>query len=262
MRYTDQIGNTIELAKVPQRIVSLVPSQTEYLFELGLSERIAGITRFCKHPAPLVQQVTTIGGTKNFDIDKIKSLQPDLIVANKEENHEAGIRELQQYFPVWTSDIYTLQDNYHMMQQLALITNATGKGEAIIDEIKKSVQELEKKNTYERPAVAYFIWRKPYMVAAANTFINHMLGVMGLRNVYEHQVRYPETDAAQLQQLNPDYIFLSSEPYAFGHKHIQEFKEMVPAANVLVVDGEMFSWYGSRLRYAAEYFVSLRQQMQ
>lgn len=252
---TDQLGNNLTIPFPPQRIVSLVPSQTELLFDLGLEERIAGITRFCIHPADKMPHKQKIGGTKQFDIEKIKQLNPDLIIGNKEENYEEGIVELQQHFPVWMSDIYTLQDALDMMREVGRITDADTQAEGIINRINIQPVPLTGKTA------AYFIWRKPYMVAGANTFINEMLKNFGLINCFEDLQRYPEIDPALLADHKPDFIFLSSEPYSFREIHLEEFKKFSPSSIVVLVDGEMFSWYGSRLCKAAQYFATLRKEL-
>ncbi|MDB5284748.1 MAG: transporter, substrate-binding protein [Bacteroidota bacterium] len=260
LQSTDQLGNSIEFNFPPKRIVSLVPSQTELLFDLGLNDEVIGLTRFCIHPTEYVKDKAKIGGTKKFDIEKIKSLQPDLIIGNKEENYKEGIIELQKHFPVWMSDIFTLADSYNMMKEVARITDREKAGEKLVDEIKNSFADYV--HPAPAPNCAYFIWRKPYMVAANNTFINHMLGVFGVKNVFENANRYPEINPVTLADLTPRFIFLSSEPYSFSEKHFDEFRAFCPTAKVVLVDGEMFSWYGSRLKLSAAYFKELRIQIE
>lgn len=263
MTFTDQIGNRVTLKDTPNRIVSLVPSQTEFLCDLGLEEKIVGITRFCTHPQEKTKAIEKIGGTKQFDIEKIMSLRPDLIIGNKEENYESGITELKKHFSVWMSDIYTLEDNYAMMRSIAKIMDRKSVGEAIIAEIQESLfqYQTQKLNSRKKHKAAYFIWRKPYMVAANNTFIHHMLEEFGVENVFQNFSRYPEIEPEMLSELKPAYIFLSSEPYAFKTHHIQEFRNFSPSSKVILVDGEMFSWYGSRLRYTAAYFKKLNSDI-
>jgi ABC-type Fe3+-hydroxamate transport system substrate-binding protein len=255
---TDQLGNTIQLNYPLRRIVSLVPSQTELLFDLGLSNEIVGVTRFCIHPADKVKGVTKIGGTKNFNFKKIADLQPDLIIGNKEENYLEGIEELRKHFPVWMSDIFTLDDSYTMMSEIARLTNREEEGRQLIADIKNNFNQLKPATG---ASAAYFIWRKPYMVAGNNTFINHLLHTTGIKNVFEDQTRYPEINPEQLSALKPDFIFLSSEPYSFSQKHFDEFSFFSPTSKVILVDGEMFSWYGNRLKYAPAYFEKLITEM-
>lgn len=257
---TDQLGNTITLPAYPKRIISLVPSQTEFLFDIGLDEEIVGITRFCIHPKGKVSSKEKIGGTKQFNIGKIKQLQPNLIIGNKEENYREGIEELQKDFPIWMSDIYTLDDSLDMMRKLSALCNREQEGNALVQRIGDGFSDYKPFTTSPLPTAAYFIWRKPYMVAANDTFINHMLGRLSVRNVFEDLVRYPEINPETLADLKPDYIFLSSEPYSFKETHFEEFRAFCPTAKVILVDGEMFSWYGSRLLYTPKYFEQLKTQ--
>lgn len=255
MTITDQMGRRVMFPYPPLRIVSLVPSQTELLFDLGLGNRVAGITKFCIYPPEARQTATIIGGTKNFDFAKIAALQPDLIIGNKEENYQAGIEELAVRYPVWLSDISTLPQALDMIRQLGFITGAKDRGEQLAAEIADSFASL----TAAQPliAAAYFIWRKPYMVAASGTFIADMLSRAGFRNVFASLDRYPEITPEQLRTAAPERILLSSEPYPFGEKHIAEFQEICPVAKIQLVDGELFSWYGSRLRLSPAYFQRL-----
>ena len=260
---TDQLGNIIEIEFPPKRIISLVPSQTEFLFDLGLDAEIVGVTRFCIHPAGKVESKTKIGGTKKFNIERIKSLKPDLIIGNKEENYKEGIEELSADFPVWMSDIFTLPDNYGMMRELGRITDRLTQAEDLVDTMQKHFSSLENaiiKRNGERTC-AYFIWRKPFMVAGNNTFINYMLGVFGFKNIFNGVERYPEINPEIIKDYKPDYIFLSSEPYSFSEKHFDEFQAFAPKAKVVLVDGEMFSWYGSRLKLAPAYYLELRKHL-
>jgi ABC-type Fe3+-hydroxamate transport system substrate-binding protein len=251
LTFTDQMGRQLTLSQLPQRIVSLVPSQTELLFELGLGDRIVGITKFCIHPKELVKQKTIVGGTKNFKFDVIDQLQPDLIIGNKEENYKEGIEQLQQKFPVWMSDIFTLEDSLEMMRLIGEITGTETIARQLTQTIRSGFDNL-------RPAqptikTAYFIWRNPYMAVGGNNFIDNILQHCGFINAFAGLERYPEISAELLQQVNPQLILLSSEPYPFKEKHISEFQAFCPLATIKVVDGEMFSWYGSRLAKAPEY---------
>jgi ABC-type Fe3+-hydroxamate transport system substrate-binding protein len=258
----DQMGGKINVPAFPSRIISLVPSQTELLFHLGLDTNIVGVTRFCTHPEEKVAHKTIIGGTKDFDISKIKELNPDLIIGNKEENYEKGIAELKKYFPVWMSDICKLDDAYDMMMAIGEITKRQGQAASLVNELKSNFENLSP-DIRHQPTVscAYFIWRKPYMVAASGTFIDHMLGILGVKNVFSDLSRYPGLTAGEISKRNPDVIFLSSEPYAFQDKHIAEFKDICPSAKIMIVDGELFSWYGSRLLHTSKYFQQLQSEL-
>lgn len=255
------MGRRVVVPFPPQRIVSLVPSQTELLFDLGLGSRVVGVTKFCIYPPTARQKASVIGGTKNFDFAKIKAVQPDLIIGNKEENYQEGIAQLEQHFPVWLSDITTLPEALDMIRRMGDLTGTTTLAEPLAAEIKHSFDKLRLAATAPLASAAYFIWRKPYMVAASGTFIDDMLRRAGFRNAFAGLGRYPEITAEQLASLAPEHIFLSSEPYPFGEKHLTEFQEICPAAKIQVVDGELFSWYGSRLRLSAAYFQQLRARL-
>lgn len=250
MIHQDQMGNEITVTDSVKRIVSLVPSQTELLIDLIGAERIVGRTKFCVHPKPYVKQIQIIGGTKNFDFQKIDELQPDLIIGNKEENYQEGIEILQEKYPVWMSDIISIEDNFDMITRLGNLLEVP---DSAVEIIRKTKEALMPAKGSLSGKVLYFIWQQPFFVAGRDTFIDHLLNFLGFENTCI-QMRYPEMDHYILEKLNPDYIFLSSEPYPFKEKHIQQFKDLFPNAEVKLVDGEMFSWYGTRLIRAGEYF--------
>jgi ABC-type Fe3+-hydroxamate transport system substrate-binding protein len=257
---TDQLGRTLTLnfEQDNLKIVSLVPSQTEFLFDIGLAENIVGITKFCIHPADAIKNKTIIGGTKTINIEKILALQPTIVIANKEENEQLQIEELMKHVPVWISDIYTLEDAYQMMLNLGDVFAKSVEAKELVSEINENFLTLTIPSEPKR--VAYFIWRGPYMLAGENTFINHLLRKMGHVNIaldIANKSRYPEIEAEALVKLNPELIYLSSEPYPFKNKHIQELQAFCPSANIQLVDGELFSWYGSRLKHTAAYMQEL-----
>ena len=215
-----------------------------------------GVTKFCIYPAAARQTAAVIGGTKNFNLEKIAALAPDLIIGNKEENYKEGIEWLAARFPVWISDIANLDDALQMTQQAGQLTGTSDLAVNLATEISRSFASLVHAGPTQ--TAAYFIWRRPFMVAAAGTFIDDMLRRAGFANVFGTLGRYPEIAAEQLAAAAPERIFLSSEPYPFKEKHMAEMREICPNARIEVVDGELFSWYGSRLRYSAEYFKQLR----
>lgn len=253
---TDQLGRRVVVPFPPQRIVSLVPSQTELLFELGVGKRVVGVTKFCVHPTNARTDAAVVGGTKNFSLDKIAALRPDLIIGNKEENTQVGIEQLAAQYPVWVSDIGNLPEALDMIRRLGFIAGAKNEADALAAEISAAFAALLPGGPPVR--AAYFIWRKPYMVAASGTFIDDLLRRAGFANVFANQARYPEITAEQLAAAAPQRIMLSSEPYPFGAKHVAEFQAICPGAEIDIVDGELFSWYGSRLRQSAAYFSRLR----
>jgi ABC-type Fe3+-hydroxamate transport system substrate-binding protein len=253
--YTDQLNRTIELRFSPQRIISLVPSQTELLFDLGLSEQVIGITKFCVHPQQWFQTKTKIGGTKMLNIKKIKALQPDLIIANKEENVREQVEELAMDLPVWVSDVATLEGALQMIENIGVLTAMAKESKALVEEIHTAFTFLQ--TNKQKIKTAYLIWKDPYMTVGGDTFISDLLNKAGFENVFASRQRYPGVTLKELQGANCQTVLLSSEPYPFKQKHIDDIQQHLPGTKIFLVNGEMFSWYGSRLRYAPAYFKNL-----
>ena len=229
-----------------------MPSQTELLVDLGLEDRIVGITKFCIHPSHLRKSKTIVGGTKNYRMEVIDSLQPDLILGNKEENEQKGIEELSQKYPVWMTDIFTLEDALDMIGRVGEITETNEKAQELIQRIENCFAE----KISDKGTCVYLIWNNPIMVAGKNTFIDDMLSRAGLENLVKKE-RYPELVLEEVQELNPDFVLLSSEPFPFKEEHLEEFRKALPHSKILLVDGELFSWYGSRLLKSVAYFKNL-----
>lgn len=258
--FTDQMGRKIEVSFPPQKIISLVPSQTELLFDLNLNGSISAITKFCIHPKELVVSKEKVGGTKTLNLDKIGAIEPDLIIANKEENTQAEIEELASKFPVWVSDIQNLNDALEMIRFVGAITDAEDRAVRIADSIRKLFRDLKPLHTPLR--AVYLIWRKPYMSVNRHTFIHDMLERAGFINVCADATeRYPEITETGLAELNPNVLLLSSEPYPFAEKHIKELSQILPNCRIELVDGELFSWYGTRLLYSPDYFKKLGERL-
>ncbi len=260
---TDQMGSTVALDSPPQRIVSLVPSQTELLFDLGLDETVVGVTRYCVHPQFKTRPKTLIGGTKNPDLNLIRSLKPDLIIGNKEENRREDIDALKTEFPVWMSDIASLADATAMIREIGCLVAKEISAEWLAGRIEERFETLaaEVASRTSRRKVAYLIWRKPWMVAGGGTFIHTMLERAGLDNVFGGLSRYLECTLQSLVESRPEVILLSSEPFPFKVSHVDEIQTLFPEAKICLVNGELFSWYGSRLlrtpnylRYLADSF--------
>lgn len=256
MEYTDQIGNRIELKIKPKRIISIVPSQSEFLWDLGLGEELVGITKFCIHPEEMFKSIGRVGGTKKLDLDKIRIMKPDLIIGNKEENQKEQIEILQEEFSVWMSDIYTLEDSFTMMESLGEILEKQNETNLLLNKLKNSLSTI--KNIFTNQKVVYFIWNKPYMCAAKDTFIDHILTYTGLDNALKDYERYPEMTEEILKKINPEICFLSSEPFPFKEDHVRELQRVLPDAKILIVDGEVFSWYGTRLLHLEAYAQGLK----
>jgi ABC-type Fe3+-hydroxamate transport system substrate-binding protein len=258
--YVDQLGNAIRLNEKPNRVVSIVPSQSEFLWDIGLREELVGVTKFCIHPIDMYKTVTRVGGTKDLNIDKIRTLKPDLIIGNKEENDKQQIELLQNEFNVWMSDIYNFEDAFEMMALLGNVNDKNNEAQKIIEGIKKSTATIKK--FFDKKRVAYFIWNKPYMLAANNTFIDYVLNYLGFENALSHLERYPELSVEALQEINLEVCFLSSEPFPFKEKHVMELQQKLPASKILIVDGEVFSWYGSRLLSLENYVRKLKNKVE
>lgn len=256
--FYDQLGIRIELPSPPKRIVSLVPSQTELLYFLGMNDRVVGITKFCELPPEWRSKKRIVGGTKNFWFEAIDELHPDLIIGNKEENYEEGITRLRERYPVWMSDIVTLADALQMIGQVGLLSNTSAKAQMLIQKIEHSLSDFEKLPPLR---TLYLIWHQPWMGAAGGTFIHSMLELAGLRNVLADESRYPALSPEHITRLNPELILLSSEPFPFKEKHREVLSEYLPHSKLIAVDGKLFSWYGSRLLYAVDGFQSLAREL-
>ena len=260
MKLQDQIGQELHFKSAPKRIISLVPSQTELLYDLGLEDAIVGITKFCVHPNHLIKTKKVVGGTKQIHLDKIQALQPDIILCNKEENTKDIVEACSKICTVHVSDIENISDCLAMVTQYGEIFKKQNQAlkivEAIQDNLKDFQSYIQNKTTLK---VAYFIWKDPFMVAGKETFINHLLQLNKFENVYADLARYPEIQPKEDKVI--DLVLLSSEPYPFKEKHIEELKAYYTKANIQLVDGEMFSWYGSRLIQAFAYFKWLHQNL-
>ncbi|TRO63990.1 ABC transporter substrate-binding protein [Christiangramia sabulilitoris] len=252
MEIQDQLGRTIELKKTPSRIISLVPSQTELIVDLGLESSLVGITHYCVHPANLKNTKNRVGGTKKVNLRKVKELKPDIILCNKEENTKSMVEELEKIAPVHVSNVATLADAYDLMLDYGMIFECEELAKTMVQAIQKKEKTLRElvKNS-ENKKVAYFIWKDPFMVAGKGTFIDDMLKLNNFSNIFSDE-RYPETSLKQLSGKDIDLCLLSSEPFPFEEKHKVDFEKY--GFKTKIVNGEYFSWYGSRLLKAMKYF--------
>lgn len=254
--FIDQMNNTIRLEGIPSRIVSLVPSQTELLYDFGLENEVVGITKFCIYPEKWFKTKNRVGGTKKLNIKLIRYLKPDLIIGNKEENTKEDIEQLQKIAPVWMSDIYDLKDAYKMIEEIGIITNTKVKASEILQNIRNNFSEIRKLS--KPKSVLYLIWKNPFFAAGPNTFIDDILKTCGFDNICTEE-RYPEWNFNTKEHA--DFVFLSSEPYPFKAEEIIEIQKLSPKSKIILVDGEMFSWYGSRLLLAPKYFQRLLDEL-
>lgn len=254
LNFTDQLGRKITLHGAPRRIVSLVPSQTELLAYLRLDDSVVGITKFCIEPSAWRTRKKIVGGTKKINVSEVLTLAPDLVLANKEENTESDIALLAKQVPVWVSDVSTLRDALEMVVTVGQMTNTDSIATDLVLRIKNRFNSA---SNIAKARALYLIWMDPWMGAASDTFIDAMMTHTGLKNVLSEQVRYPELSESMIRELSPELILLSSEPYPFTDRHIEHLRSWMPNARILLVDGTYFSWYGSRLLKAPDYFSAI-----
>ena len=241
-----------------QRIISLVPSLTQLVLDLGLGNRLVGRTRFCIHPEELVKDIPIIGGTKNPNIEKILSLNPDYIIANHEENRKEDVQELQAHTEVNITEIDTINDAINAICELGGDLGLASNAQRLVDDIMVLLSESPK---YSPLKTAYFIWKDPWMVAAGGTYIDSVMKHYNLENVFSDQQRYPRISLDELQDHNPELILLSSEPFPFKQKHIEEIQEVCPDAKIELINGEWFSWYGSGMLEAFDRLNAWRAEL-
>lgn len=240
----------------PRRIISLVPSITELLVYLGLTDRMIGITKFCVHPPGLRLSKTVIGGTKSIKIENVKKLKPDLIIANKEENVKGQVDELAKDYPVWLTNISSVEDACQMITVIGNLCNCPHATTELVEDIEREFTKL-KTPPVGNIAAAYLIWRNPYMAAGGDTFISNLMQMAGYVNVFADRQRYPIINIQDLLQTGCKCLLLSSEPFPFKSSHADELRNFLPGIDIMLVDGEMFSWYGSRLLQFVSYVSSI-----
>lgn len=258
-QYTDQLGRTVMQLHAPQRIISLVPSLTELLYTLQLEKEVTGITRFCVHPTHWRGEKNNIGGTKQVHIDKVKALLPDLVIASKEENIKEQVEAIAAFAPVWVSDITNLPQALEAITALGEICHRHALAQSLSAAIATGFTQLPATQPVQ---AAYLIWQEPYMTVGGDTFINNMMQYCGLQNVFAHSTRYPAITIDELRQSPARVILLSSEPYPFAEKHQLALQQQLPDKLIRLVNGEMFSWYGSRLLFSVNYFIEFMQALQ
>lgn len=229
-----------------------MPSITETLCYIGLSDQIIGVTKFCIHPSDIKKKSHVIGGTKNPNLTKILSLHPDLIIANKEENRQEDIDFLRQHCPVYTSDIKTSIDHLRFVSDIQTIFPNTN-AEKLLNKLTAILPYQE--NRLIRSC--YLIWKDPWMSIGNDTFIHHMMEKYGFQNVCGHLQRYPILSKIDITAESPEVIFLSSEPFPFKEKHIVDLQKEFPNIHIRLVDGELFSWYGPKMLEAHDYLIKL-----
>ncbi len=261
MVFIDDLEREIVFDKTPQRIISLVPSVTELLFDLGLDDNIAGCTDFCVHPKEKVRKIYKIGGTKDFSLNKIRELKPDLIISVKEENNRELVLEIANEFPTVIFEVVDIESALELIKSIGIIVNKKDKSARLIKDIKHELLQLKTDNNKVMTA-CYLIWENPMITVNSDTFISEMMSIVGFKNIFSDNLKnYPEITKKELLDAKPEYILLSSEPFFFSKKHQKEYQIKYPNFIVILVNGEMFSWYGSRMLKAFKYFKSLEKNL-
>ncbi len=253
----DFLGRLIKFDTTPSRVISLVPSLTQAICDVGLEDTLVGITKFCVNPSHIKNNINIIGGTKNPRIEDILSLKPDLIIANKEENRKEDILVLEDHVNVYVSDINTTEDFLLFCDDFKKIFPLSR-----FDTLSQEIKNLNKQIplSLHPIKVLYLIWKNPYMSVGKDTFIHHMMTTYGFQNTMSDETRYPELSIDDMKAKEIDFIFLSSEPYPFQEKDLIELKKYLPESHMILVDGEMFSWYGSALIKAHHYLIDLQKK--
>jgi ABC-type Fe3+-hydroxamate transport system substrate-binding protein len=258
LKFKDDLNRIVNL-KNPKRIISLVPSITELLYDLGLGERIIAVTRFCKYPKKEIEKTDKIGGTKDFDLQKIRSLKPDLIIAVKEENDKNRVLEIAKEFPLYVFDITNISTALEAILKIGEITETEKQAKELHQKIKIEIQSF---SFIKEKKVCYLIWEKPMMTIGNKTFISEMLHLAGYKNSFsDKKENYFSVTVEDIKTEKPELIFLSSEPFPFKEKHKKQFQEQFIDSKIILVDGEMFTWYGSRMLKAINYFKQLNKEI-
>jgi ABC-type Fe3+-hydroxamate transport system substrate-binding protein len=209
------------------RIISLVPSLTELLYEFGLEDEVVGITKFCVHPAHWFKNKKRVGGTKNVKPKAIFELNPDLIIANKEENVKEQVESLAENFDVLLTEINDLQAAVDAVLEIGRIVDKNNEATILAAKIRNRFETLSSKvHSKRKKSAVYFIWKDPYMVAAGGTFINEMMGYCGFENIFSQVKRYPVVDLSEIKAMKFDTIILSTEPYPFNQTHKELFQNI------------------------------------
>jgi ABC-type Fe3+-hydroxamate transport system substrate-binding protein len=242
----------------PRRIVSLVPSTTETLFALGAEGRVVGVTRFCIHPERARRSARIVGGTKNPVVERIFELEPDLVLANEEENRREDVEALSERVRVLVSFPRSLDDALRDIRSLGALLGSPERGTELAGEI-----EAERTGLPVRPfRYLYLIWRRPYMAAGPGTFLDSFLAEAGGVNAAPAgRGRYPRIEDAEIAASGADVVLLSSEPFPFRDEHRNELADRFPRDRILLVDGELLSWHGVRLRQGVPYLRELADRV-
>lgn len=257
---TDALGRSVTLEAPPQRIVSLVPSQTELLSFLELDDRVLGITRFCVRPESWQDEKTIVGGTKQVNLERAAELAPDLILANREENTPDDVEALADIAPVYVTDVPAVPDALAMIRAVGALVDRADSAHQLADAIEQRLDALDLTPPIR---AAYLIWREPFMTVGHDTIIHDIMTRGGFANVFDDRTRYPEVTLDALRTASPDVLLLPDEPFPFPQKNAfsDDLREGLPDTRIQFVDGQLFSWYGPRLLEAPAYLADLHAQL-
>jgi ABC-type Fe3+-hydroxamate transport system substrate-binding protein len=239
----------------PTRIVSLIPSTTELLCHLGLADALVGVTVYCREPEALLRGKTRIGGEKDPDLERIRALAPDLVVANVEENRREDVDALRAAgIAVHVTYPRTAAGAIAMIRELGEVTGTAARATALADDLEARLAAARAAAARRAATrVFYAIWREPYMTIGADTYVHDVLAVCGAANVFaDATARYPRVTLDEIAARRPEVILLPDEPFRFRRVHVRDFAAYpdVPAVRdgrIHLVDGKPFSWHGARL---------------
>ena len=262
---------TLTLDRPPTRIVSLVPSLTEALATISLGPALVGVTRYCAEPAELVTRLRKVGGTKDPGLDLIRSLEPEIVVANEEENRREDVEALEAAgLQVWVGTARSVLAAVEELDRLATLLGAARSAARLLTRARDAIAAQEQLNT-ERPRVSVFcpIWRNPYMAVGGDTYAGNLLRFCGAVNGFEtHRTgnRYPQVTLDDIRAADPAVILLPDEPFRFRERHRQEVMETLPQVravregNVFLLDGRWLTWYGKRIPDGLQEIAALLDQ--
>jgi ABC-type Fe3+-hydroxamate transport system substrate-binding protein len=253
--FTDAIQRPIEVAQPPRRVISLVPSITEALFAFGLGDAVVGVTQFCVEPRSGVATKEKVGGTKTLNLAKVRDLEPELIIANAEENRQEDVRQLiAGGMKVFVTFPRTVAEAIEMMRQIAAMTGSTDVAAPIIQESEEALAEARAANEKRRRLRVFApIWRSPWMTVGPGTYTHDVVSLCGGLNIFAHRhERYPRTELSEIARRDPQVILLPDEPYRFAPKHLPELTQYdyisaVRDQRIYLLEGKHLCWYGPRM---------------
>ncbi len=240
MSVVDVRGRALSFPAPPRRVISLVPSITETLFDLGVGDTVVGITNWCIFPGNLT--LPRLGGTKNPDIDAIRGMAPDLVHMNLEENLEVHGMAIEEFAPLFVSEPKTISDVLLLILTLGELHGTQQRARAISESIEQARASLPRRSfTFACP-----IWKKPWMWCGGDTYVSRLVEAAGGTNVLAGEMRYPPRDLDAVRTLRPDIIFLPDEPYVFTASDARDLRAIAGSRVVGPFPGHLFTWHGSR----------------